>query len=253
MGASRSQPVAERVELALAALRRRATKRTLDGMARYGLPSRHALGVSVGDIQRVAKVLGRDHELALALWTTGVYEARLLCAFVGEPQHLTPAQMDRWCRDFDNWGVVDTLCFKLFDQSPHAWSRVEAWKGRRDEFGRRAAFVLLACLAAHDKAAPDAPFLQGLRSIEAAATDDRNFVKKGVNWALRMIGRRNARLHAAAVALSQKLAASPDAAAAWTGRGALRELTRPAVARRFGKDRTSPVQKPARESGRRRR
>jgi len=235
MGAPHPEPVAERVELALDALRRKATKRTLDGMARYGLPSEHALGVSVGDIQRVARVLGRDHDLALALWKTGVYEARLLCAFIGEPQRLTAAQMDRWCRDFDNWGVVDTLCFKLFDQSPHAWGRIEVWKGRRDEFGKRAAFVLLACLAAHDKAAPDAPFLQGLRTIEAGATDDRNFVKKGVNWALRMIGRRNAKLHATAVALSRKLAASPDAAAAWTGRGALKELTSPAVAKRFGK------------------
>jgi 3-methyladenine DNA glycosylase AlkD len=204
--------------------------------------------VSVGDIQRVAKVLGRDHELALALWPTGVYEARLLCAFVGEPQRLTPAQMDRWCRDFDNWGVVDTLCFKLFDQSPHAWGRVEAWKGRRDEFAKRAAFVLLACLAAHDKAAPDAPFRRGLRSIEAAAADERNFVRKGVNWALRMIGRRNAKLHAAAVALSRKLAASPDAAAAWTGRGALRELTSPAVARHFGKAKTPPATKSAKGS-----
>jgi 3-methyladenine DNA glycosylase AlkD len=231
------RPGSERVGEALAELRRRATRRTLEGMARYGLPSDHALGVSLSDIQAIARRLGRDHELALALWPTGVYEARLLCAFVGEPARLTPAQMDRWCRDFDNWGVVDTLCFKLFDQSPHAWGRVERWKTRKDEFGRRAAFVLLACLAAHDKSAPDAPFLAGLRSIEAAATDERNFVKKGVSWALRMIGRRNATLHAAAVALSRRLAASADPAAAWTGRGALKELTSPAVARRFSKTR----------------
>jgi 3-methyladenine DNA glycosylase AlkD len=229
------RPVAERVAAALAALRQKATKHTLQGMARYGLPSDRALGVSVSDIQRVAKECGRDHELALALWGTGIYEARMLCAFVDEPARVTPAQMDRWCRDFDNWGIVDTLCFKLFDQVPCAWSRVAKWKDKRDEFGRRAAFALLACLAAHDKEAPDARFLEGLRFVEAAATDERNFVKKGVSWALRMIGRRNARLHAAAVAVSRRLSASSNAAATWTGRGALKELTSPAVARRFGK------------------
>ena len=224
-----------RVDEALAALRQKSTKRTLEGMARYGLPSDRALGVSVSDIQGVAKRLGRDHELALALWDTGIYEARMLCAFVGEPERLTPAQMDRWCRDFDNWGIVDTLCFKLFDQSPHAWGRVEAWKSKRGEFAKRAGFVLLACLAAHHKQAPDAPFLKGLRSIEAAATDERNFVKKGVSWALRMIGRRNAKLNAAAMTVSRRLAASPNAAASWTGRGALKELASPAVARRFAR------------------
>ncbi len=203
-------------------------------MARYGLPADHALGVAVSDIQGLAKRIGRDHELALILWKTGIYEARLLCAFVDEPARLTPAQMDRWCRDFDNWGIVDTLCFKLFDQSPHAWDRVDAWKDKRGEFAKRAAFALLACLAAHDKTATDTPFLKGLRSIEAAASDDRNFVKKGVSWALRMIGRRNARLHAAAVAVSRRLSASPNATARWTGRGALKELQSPAVARRFG-------------------
>ena len=233
----------DRVETALAALRKKATRRTLTGMARYGLPSDHAWGVAVSDIQKVAGSLGRDHALALALWKTGIYEARLLCAFVDEPERVTAAQMDRWCRDFDNWGIVDTLCFKLFDQSPHAWGRVEAWQGRRDEFGKRAAFVLLACLAAHDKSAPDAPFLKGLRSIEAAATDERNFVKKGVSWALRMIGRRNAKLNVAAVAVARRLAASPSPAAGWIGRGALKELTSPALVRRFGKSASASARK----------
>ena len=224
---------AVRVEQALALLRAKATRRTLEGMTRYGLPSKNALGVSVGDIQKVGKALGPDHELALALWPSGIYEARLLCAFVGEPERLTPAQMDRWCRDFDNWGIVDTLCFKLFDRSPHAWGRVARWKSQKGEFQKRAGFVLVAGLAAHDKTSPDAPFLAALRDIENAATDERNFVKKGVHWALRMVGRRSAKLHAAAVATSRRLAASSDATAGWIGRGALRELTSPAVARRF--------------------
>src|SRR5262245_59490325 len=226
---------APRVEQALAMLRAKATRHTLEDMTRYGLPSKGALGVSVGDLQKVAKALGRDHELALALWPTGIYEARLLCAFVAEPARLTPAQMDRWCRDFDNWGIVDTLCFKLFDQSPHAWGRVARWKKKQDEFQKRAAFVLVACLAAHDKASPDAPLLAALKDIENAASDERNFVKKGVHWALRMIGRRNAKLHAAALATSRRLAAANDKTAAWIGRGALRELTSPAVARKFAR------------------
>jgi 3-methyladenine DNA glycosylase AlkD len=141
--------------------------------------------------------------------------------------------MDAWCRDFDNWGIVDTLCFHLFDRSPHAWSRVAAWRRRKGEFERRAAFALLACLALHDKTAPDARFLEGLRFLEEGAGDGRNFVRKGASWALRLIGRRNAKLHAAAVALSRRLAASEDEARRWLGKDALRELTRPAIAGKF--------------------
>jgi 3-methyladenine DNA glycosylase AlkD len=224
-----------RVDEAVAMLRRKATRHTLEGMARYGLPSDHAMGVAVSDIQKVGKELGRDHDLALALWDTGWYEARMLVAFVGEPERLTMAQMDRWCRDFDNWGIVDTLCFNLFDRSPHAWSRVVKWRDRKDEFQKRAAFALLACLALHDKAAPDKGFLEGLRFIEEAAADERNFVKKGSSWALRLIGRRNPRLYAASLVLARRLAASSDAAERWLGRDALRDLTRPDLVKRLAR------------------
>jgi 3-methyladenine DNA glycosylase AlkD len=144
----------------------------------------------MADIQSLARRLGRNHELAAALWETGWYEARLLAAYVAEPEHITPAQMDRWCRDFDNWGTCDTVCFVLFDRSPHAWRKVEQWSGRRDEFARRAAFALLASLALHDRGTADAPFERGLALIEDAATDERNFVKKAVSWALRSIDSR---------------------------------------------------------------
>ena len=133
--------------------------------------------------------------------------------------------MDRWCRDFDSWGICDTVCFKLFDQVPHAFRKVDQWAGRRDEFEKRAAFALLACLAAHDKAADDEAFLQRMPLIETAAIDERNFVKKGVSWALRMIGRRNRTLYPAALALAKRLAASAEPAARWIGKGAVKELS----------------------------
>lgn len=174
-------------------------------------------------IQGLAKRIGRNHELAIALWETGWYEARLLTAYIDDPALVTSAQMDRWCRDFDNWAVVDTLCFALFDRTPHAWGKVTQWADRRGEFQKRAAFALLASLAGHDKKSGDAPFLDGLRLIEEAANDDRNFVKKGVNWALRRIATRNPALRAAAHETATRLAASPERSARWIAKDALRE------------------------------
>jgi len=197
-------------------------------MARFGLPSAKALGVRVGDIQKLGRQLGKDQELAEALWKTDVYEVRLLVAYVGEPGKLTPALMDRWCRDFDNWGVLDTICFVLFNESPHAWQKVEQWVKRKGEFQRRAGFVLLACLPWREPA-DDARFLRALRLIERGATDDRNFVKKGVNWALRSVGRRSLKLHAAAVILARRLSESDDATSRWVGKDAFRQLTGPAM------------------------
>ena len=214
------------VRVALEWLEKKSTDRDRANLVRFGINAKHAYGVSMANIQVLAKKLGRSHALAAALWDTGKYEARMLAAFVDEPAFVTSAQMDRWCRDFDNWGICDTVCFKLFDQSPHAWSKVKAWSGKSDEFGKRASFALLASLAGHDKTTVDRPFLDGLRLIERAATDERNFVKKGVNWALRRIGTRSATLRAAAIDVAGKLAASSDASARWIGKDALRELTR---------------------------
>jgi 3-methyladenine DNA glycosylase AlkD len=212
--------------MALEWLQAKSTARDRANLVRFGINARNAFGVSMANIQALAKRLGRSHELAAALWQTGRYEARMLAAFVDEPSRVTVAQMDRWCRDFDNWGICDTVCFKLFDQSPHAWSRIEPWAGKSDEFGKRAAFALLASLAGHDKTSGNRPFLDGLRLIERAASDDRNFVKKGVNWALRRIGTRNRELRDAAIEVAARLAASPEASARWIGKDALRELTR---------------------------
>ncbi len=228
-----AKPKSSDVGSAIAALKRLATKKTLAGMARYGLPSENALGVSVGDIQKLAKQLGRDHKLAADLWATEIYEARMLATFVDDPKQVTAAQMDRWCKDFDSWGICDTVCFKLFDKTPHAWKKVQQWGRRQDEFVKRAAFALLASLVVHDKESDDEPFLDGLVLIEKAATDDRNFVKKGVNWALRCVGKRNLPLNAAATAVAKQLSESSDATARWVGKTALRDLAKPALLKRL--------------------
>ena len=218
--------IAKDVRAALAWLERRGSRHHRDGMARYGIVARNVMGVSVADLRVLGRTLGRDHELALALWDTDVYEARMLTAFVDDPQRVTPAQMDRWARDFDNWAITDALCFHLFDKSPHAWTKVRAWSSRKPEFVRRAAFALLASLGLHDRTTPDAPYLATLPLIERAATDDRNFVKKGVSWALRSIGKRRPKVKQAALRLAASLAASDDITARWIGRDALRDLKR---------------------------
>jgi 3-methyladenine DNA glycosylase AlkD len=187
------------------------------------------------NMQALAKILGRSHELATALWATEWYEARMLTAFVDEPARVTAAQMDRWAKDFDNWAVCDHLCFKLFDSTPHAWTKIEQWSTRREEFVKRAAFALLASVALHDKTAPDAPFVRSLRLIERASTDERNFVKKGVNWALRSIGGRNQVLHAKVMTLSRQLADSSNPSARWIGKDALRDLSRAIVQKKLAR------------------
>lgn len=225
--------LAAEAQAAVALLKSHATKAALAGMARYGVPSTHALGVPMNKIQLVAKTLGRDHALTDALWATGTYEARLLVAYVGEPERLTAEQMERWCGDFDNWAVVDTLCFVLFDRSPHAWVKVRPWAADEAEFRRRAGYVLIACLAAHNAEATEDGLRAFLPLIERGAADERNFVKKGVSWALRMVGRWNLALNVEAVEVSRRLAASDDPTKRWVGKGALKELTGAVVAKRL--------------------
>jgi len=224
-----------RVAQALGWLEKHSSKSVRDGMLRYAIPNDDALGVRMGDIQKLARQLGRDHELALELWKTGVYEARMLCAYVDEPEKLTPALMDRQARDFDNWAICDTLCFALWVRTPHAFGRIRRWANHRDEFVKRAAYALLASVALRDREAPDAEFRRGLQLIEKAAADERNFVMKGVNWALRGIGGRNLALHRAAVALARKLAAAKDPAPRWIGKDALRQLASAPVQKRLKK------------------
>jgi 3-methyladenine DNA glycosylase AlkD len=214
----------EEAEAAVAWLERHGSKAGRDGMARFALPSDKAFGVSVSQIQVLAKQLGKSHALAEALWATGWHEARMLASYVDEPARVTSAQMDRWTRDFDNWGICDTLCFVLFDKTSHAWKKVDKWAASKDEYVKRAAFALLWGLTVHDKTAPDRNYLAGLALIEKAATDERRYVKKAVNMALRATGKRNAALRAAAIESAARLAASESDAAKWVGKDALREL-----------------------------
>lgn len=193
-------------------------------MARYGIVARKVFGVSVGTIRGYAKRLGRDHAFAEALWKSGWYEARLLAAFVDDPARVTVEQMDRWTRECENWADCDTICFHLFDKTPHVFGRVKAWSARKGEIEKRAAFALLASAALHRKADPDAPFLKALPLIARHANDGRNFVKKAAGWALRGVGLRSPACNAAAIALARTLSASDDAAERWVGRDALKPL-----------------------------
>jgi 3-methyladenine DNA glycosylase AlkD len=212
-----------RVVTALAWLEKHSSKAVRDGMSRYAIPNDHALGVKMGDIQKLGKQLGRDHALALELWDTGVYEARMLCAYVDEIEEVTPRRMDAQARDFDNWAICDTLCFALWVRSPHAMDRVRKWATSREEFVKRAAFALLASIALKRKDLDDAELLKTLSLIEKASSDERNFVKKGVNWALRGLGHRPG-LKKAATALAKKLAARQEPAPRWIGKDALRSI-----------------------------
>ena len=206
-------------------LRRLGSKSARDGLARYAIPADNAFGIAVGTLHKLARELGRNHELAAGLWKAGYFEARMLATFVDEPGRVTAAQMDRWCRDFDSWAICDTVCFHLFDRTPYAYDKVKQWADRPEEFIKRGAFALLASLALHDKAADDESFLVYLPLIEKAAPDNRNFVKKGVSWALRAIGKRQT-VREAAIDVAARLAQAPEPGARWIGRDALRDLTR---------------------------
>lgn len=215
------------VAAVLAWLEAHASRKVRDEMGpRYGIHTDKAYGVAMGDMLKLARTIGRDHALAAALWDTGWYEARMVAAMVEEPAQMTAAQMDRWCRDFDNWGIVDTVCFKLFDRLPPAFTKVRQWAKRRNEFEKRAGFVLLACLALHDGAAEEEDFLVCLPLVEEAAQDDRNFVRKGVSWAMRAMAGRGPRVHRAVQASAERLAASPDPARRWLGKDVLRQIKR---------------------------
>jgi len=224
----------DRVAELIAELRRHARPGGVEGMARYGIVSTlPAMGVSVGDCRAIAKATGRDQPLAEALWHSGWYEGRLLAVFVADLAAVTPDLMDRWAADFDNWAICDTACFDLFDRSPHAFEKIRRWAVREEEFVRRAAFALLASVALHAKKRPDSDFLEFLPLVEAGADDGRNFVKKGVSWALRSMGQRRG-LHGPSVALAEHLAASSDPARRWVGKDVLRDLSRPLVKKRVG-------------------
>lgn len=227
-----------RVEAVLDELRGLAEPTRLAGMSRYGIATDRALGVTVTELRTIARRLRRDHELATALWDSGVHEARLLATMVDDPALASEAQAERWVRDVASWDLCDGLCGNLLDRTPYAFDKAIEWSGRDEEFVKRAGFVLMACAAVHRKDVDDAPFERFLPIVVAEASDDRNYVKKGVNWALRQIGKRNGALNRAAIAVAQELRSRPERSARWIGSDALRELTSDPVRQRLAvKDR----------------
>ena len=195
------------------------------GMAKFAVGGQHTLGISIPPLRQMAKTIGQDHALAQELWASGIHEARILAAFIDNPQQVSEVQLEAWVKDFDSWDVCDQCCISLFRETPFAYQKVDEWSSREEEFVKRAAFALLATLAVHDKKAGDERFIGFLPLIQRAATDERNFVKKAVNWALRQIGKRNRHLNRAAIQAAQELQQLESKSARWIAADALRELT----------------------------
>jgi 3-methyladenine DNA glycosylase AlkD len=217
----------------LARLRGMANADNVAGMRRFGISGGEMLGISVTTLRGIGNEIGRDHALALQLWDTGNHEARMLATIVDDPAKVTRSQMERWVKQIDSWDICDGACFGLFDRTPHAYDRAMEWSSRKPEFQKRAGFVVMAGMAVHDKRAADDVFLSFLPVIAREAYDERNFVKKGVNWALRQIGKRNLALNAAAIATAEEIRAAGTRAGRWIAADALRELTSEAKQKRL--------------------
>jgi 3-methyladenine DNA glycosylase AlkD len=223
------------VDKVLQQLEQMASPDARQGMARFGMAADQRLGVSVPDMRRLAKAIGRDHDLALALWATGVAEAQIVATMIADPGQMSEAQMDDWVKDIDSWDVCDQACMNLFEKTPYAWHKIHDWSKRDEEFVKRAGYALIACLAWHDKQAADERFVQLMPVIVQGATDDRNFVKKAVSWALRNVGKRNRHLNVVAIETAQEIQQIDAKPARWIARDALRELQGEAVQRRLAK------------------
>jgi 3-methyladenine DNA glycosylase AlkD len=207
----------------------------VEGMARFGINPENTYGVSVPNLRQIAKEAGKDHALAQELWKSSIHEARILASMVDDPKLVTEEQMEAWVKDFDSWDVCDQVCMNLFDKTPLAWRKVSDWSEREEEFVKRAAFALIACLAWHDKQAKDEKFIELLPVIVSGATDERNFVKKAVNWALRNVGKRKLSLNQAALETARKIQQLDAKAARWIAADAIRELSGEAVQKRLAK------------------
>ena len=208
----------------LAELRRLANPANVAGMARFGIIGGKLLGISAGDLRAIARRTGRNHALARELWASGLFEARILAAFVAEPARVTRREANSWAKDFECWADCDGLCIHLFRKTPFAHELARAWSRRREEIVKRAGFTMMATLAVHDKAAGNAVFRDYLKRVREEATDERHNVKKGVNWALRQIGKRNPILNRDAMRAAERIRKLDSRAARWIASDALREL-----------------------------
>jgi len=213
-----------KIDQVLSELKSKANPKNAEGMARFGICSKGTLGISIYDLRPMAKRIGKDHKLATELWSSGIHEARLLAGFIDEPSKVTEKQMESWASDFDSWDVVDQVCSSLFDQTKFAHSKAIEWSEREEEFVKRAGFVLMAALSVHDKKASDRDFERFFPIIKRESMDERNFVKKAVNWALRQIGKRNLELNKKAIKVGEEIANIDSRSARWIASDALREL-----------------------------
>jgi len=205
------------------------------GMKRFGIQTKNTFGVSIPHLRKIAKQIGKDHPLAERLWVSGIHEARILASMVDDPKVVTEKQMEKWVKDFDSWDVCDQCCSNLFDKTRWAHQKAGQWSERNEEFIKRAGFVLMAALAVHDKERSDREFVKFFTIIRREATDDRNFVKKAVNWALRQIGKRNSDLNGMAIKTATEIREIDSRAAKWIASDALRELTSQPIQRKLSK------------------
>lgn len=217
-------------------LKAKANPDNLEGMARFGMAVDRRLGVSVPEMRRIAKQIGKGHELAVELLKTGIAEAKIVASMIAVPEKLTANDMDAWVKDIDSWDVCDQICMNLFEKAPLARQKIMEWSEREEEFVKRAAFALIACLAWHDKQAGDHEFIDFLSVIKRGATDERNYVKKAVNWALRNIGKRNLRLNEAAIKAAKEIQLIDSKAARWIAADAIRELEGERAQKRLQKE-----------------
>lgn len=219
------------------------------GLSKFGINPATALGIRLPVLRQYARTYRKNHQLALDLWETNVHEARLMAVFIADPRQVTEALLEKWVQDFNSWDICDQACGSLFDKTPFAWDKAREWACREPEFEKRAGFVLMASLAIHDKKAGDEPFQSFFPLLQLGAADERNFVKKAVNWALRQIGKRNLHLRQAVMAQARVIQLQGTSSARWIAADALRELQSPHVAERLSRKqqrlpKAAPVMKP---------
>ncbi len=207
----------------------------LDGMARFAIVGDKRMGVSMPNVRKIAKGIGKNHQLARELWRTGIPECMIVAGLIGEPDKLTEKQMEKWVQDFNSWDVCDQVCGNLFDKSPFVLNKIHEWSDRVEEFVKRAAFVLIAITAVHNKTANDKYFIDFFPLLIKGSTDERNFVRKAVNWAIRSIGKKNLNLNNEAINLSNKISQIESKSAHWIAADAIRELKSEAVQKRLNK------------------
>jgi 3-methyladenine DNA glycosylase AlkD len=221
------------VEEILQKLKEKARPDQLEGMARFGMTADQRLGVSVPHMRRIAKEIGKDHQLALQLWKSGIQEARIVAAMIGEPDKLSEQEMEEWVLDINSWDVCDQVSMNLFDKTPLAWKKIQDWSLREEEFVKRTAFSLIACVAWHQKDLPDKKLIDLLPLIKRESTDERNFVKKAVNWALRTIGKKNKNLNKNAIKTAKEIQQIDSKSARWIASNAIKELESEAIQKRL--------------------